>query len=482
MTETTHNLTLNTTETKPEAMLSGTTPVRSGFAALGLSRPIVAELHRTGINEPFSIQALTIADALEGRDLCGRARTGSGKTLAFGLPLVERTTKSDRRAPRSLVLVPTRELASQVVEAIQPFAAIRGLKVLAVYGGVSLQRQAQALNRGIDIVVATPGRLNDLLERRDMTVADVSMVVLDEADQMADMGFMPQVERILQQIDYEHQTLLFSATLDGEVDRLVKRYQHDPVFYEVDSSEEEPIEMHHRFIGVNEEDRIGVAADIAAGPGRTLFFVRTQRGADRLAKRLSQEGVPAGTLHGRMSQPQRERALQAFTRGSIRVLVATNIAARGIHVDGVDIVVHHDLPEDAKTYVHRSGRTARAGASGIVVTMVGWDERRDAETLRRQAGIREAIEPMQPGDPRLADLAAWTPELSEPVVERGGFRQPPQRGRRQQPQGRGQRSTPAEGHQGRSRTFGRKPHSQQTPTDGRRPDRFRGDRRSAARS
>ncbi len=463
--------------------------MRSAFATLGLSRPVVAELNRNGINEPFPIQTLTIPDALAGRDLCGKARTGSGKTLAFGLPLAERAEKSDRRAPRALVLVPTRELASQVVEAIQPFAAIRGLKVLAVYGGVSLQRQAQALNRGIDIVVATPGRLNDLLERRDMTVADVSMVVLDEADQMADMGFMPQVERILQQIDRDHQTLLFSATLDGDVDKLVKRYQHDPVFYETDEDAQEPIEMHHRFIGVNEEDRIGVAADIAAGPGRTLFFVRTQRGADRLAKKLSAEGVPAGMLHGRMSQPQRERALQAFTRGTIRVLVATNIAARGIHVDGVDIVVHHDLPEDAKTYVHRSGRTARAGASGIVVTMVGWDERRDAEVLRRQAGIREAIEPMRPGDPRLADLAAWSPELSEPVIEHGGRnRQPQQRaprsqqGRNQQ-QNRGPRSSAPAGS--RTRSFVRKTGDQDAAesrdSHGQpRQNRYRGQRRSTA--
>jgi superfamily II DNA/RNA helicase len=477
-------LTLNTAQPTPAPTGTGTTSSRPAFAALGLSRPVVAQLARGGITEPFPIQQLTIPDVLAGRDLCGKARTGSGKTLAFGLPMVERAEKSDRRAPRALVLVPTRELAAQVVAAIEPFAAIRGLKILAVYGGVSLQRQAQALNRGIDIVVATPGRLNDLLERRDMTVADVNMVVLDEADQMADMGFMPQVERILQQVEREHQTLLFSATLDGDVDKLVKRYQHDPVFYEVDADDQDPIEMHHRFIGVNEEDRIGVAADIAAGPGRTLFFVRTQRGADRLAKKLSQEGVPAGMLHGRMSQPQRERALQAFTRGTVRVLVATNIAARGIHVDGVDIVVHHDLPEDAKTYVHRSGRTARAGASGIVVTMVGWDERRDAEILRRQAGIRESIEPMKPGDPRLADLAAWTPELSEPVRERGEQMSQSQQGRPQRSLGRGQRSQAPEN--GRSRRFARKPGDEQPSSDhGHRPsgqDRFRGPRRQANRS
>jgi superfamily II DNA/RNA helicase len=444
-------LTLNTTIARPGRGEPIDTS-RPTFAALGLPKPIVDELARLRITEPTPIQSATIPDALAGRDLCGKARTGSGKTLAFGLPLVERTAKSAPRAPQALVLVPTRELASQVVAAIQPFAATRGRRVLAVYGGVSLQRQAQLLARGIDIVVATPGRLNDLLERRDITVADVRFVVIDEADQMADMGFLPQVERILRQVEGQHQTLLFSATLDGDVDRLVKRYQDQPVFHDADDQPDEPVDVKHRFIGVNEEDRTEVAADIAAGRGRTLFFVRTQRGADRLARRLAAEGVPANALHGRMSQPQRERALHAFKSGSVRVLVATNIAARGIHVDGVDIVVHHDLPEDAKTYLHRSGRTARAGASGIVVTLVGRDEVRDANLLRHQAGLRERIEPMQPRDPRLADLAAWTPELEQPAamqVRPAGFAG---EGRRSgQPRGRRPAANP-----GRTRGFERR--------------------------
>jgi superfamily II DNA/RNA helicase len=425
---------------------------RPSFAALGLPKPIVDELARQRITEPTPIQAATIPDALAGLDLCGKARTGSGKTLAFGLPLVERTAKSAPRAPQSLVLVPTRELASQVVAALQPFAAKRDRRVLAVYGGVSLQRQAQMLARGIDIVVATPGRLNDLLERRAVSLAGVRFVVLDEADQMADMGFMPQVERILRQIEGAHQTLLFSATLDGEVDRLVKRYQHEPVFHDADDGGEGPIDVKHRFIGVDEDDRVEVAADIAAGPGRTLFFVRTQRNADRLARRLEAAGVSANALHGRLSQPQRERALHAFKTGSVRVLVATNIAARGIHVDGVDIVVHHDLPEDAKTYLHRSGRTARAGASGIVVTLVGRHEVRDANQLRRQAGIPECIEPMHSRDPRLADLAAWNPALEPVHGERMRIERPSNEyGRRNPPRG----PRPSRNF-GRSRTFDRR--------------------------
>ena len=444
-------LTLNTSIARP---IRGE-PVdtsRPTFAALGLPKPIIDELARQRITEPTPIQAAAIPDALAGRDLCGKARTGSGKTLAFGLPLVERVGKSAPRAPQSLVLVPTRELASQVMAAIQPFAAIRGRRMLAVYGGVSIQRQVQALARGIDVIVATPGRLIDLLERRAISVADVGFVVIDEADQMADMGFMPQVERILRQVEGRHQTLLFSATLDGDVDRLVKRYQDSPVFHDADDGDDEPVDVKHRFIGVREEDRVEVAADIAAGPGRTLFFVRTQRGADRLARRLAAAGVPANALHGRMSQPQRERALHAFKAGAVRVLVATNIAARGIHVDGVDIVVHHDLPEDAKTYVHRSGRTARAGASGIVVTLVGHGEVRDANLLRRQAGIRERIEPMEPRDPRLANLAAWNPAVETAPALRERPEHPADQ-HREAHQTRGRRPS---GNFGRSRAFDRR--------------------------
>jgi len=277
-----------------------------------------------------------------------------------------------------------------------------------------LNRQAMELRAGVDIVIATPGRLNDLIERGSLSVGAVRIAVLDEADQMADLGFLPQVERILDQIDGDRQTLLFSATLDGDVDRLIRRYQNDPIFHEVETPAEELPTMKHRFIAVAEDDKAKIAADIAAGPSRTLLFVRTQRGAERLARKLSNEGVEAGILHGGLSQPRRERALDLFSRGTVPVLVATNIAARGIHVDGVDIVVHHDPPEDTKTYLHRSGRTARAGASGVVVTLVAPEQTRDVNIMRREAGVTEAIVSLQPGDLRLTDLAAWNPPHEEP--------------------------------------------------------------------
>ena len=245
------------------------------FAELGISQQLVAALARTGITEPFPIQALAIPDALAGRDVCGKARTGSGKTLAFGLPLVERTPRAAARRPRSLVLVPTRELASQVATELAPLAAVRGIRIAAVYGGMSLFRQAETLRAGVEIVIATPGRLNDLIQRGDVSVAEISVAVLDEADQMADLGFLPQVERILDQIGHQHQTLLFSATLDGAVDRLVRRYQHDPVFHDVVAADEAMPAMKHRFLAVSDEHKVGVAADISAGPGRTLLFVKT---------------------------------------------------------------------------------------------------------------------------------------------------------------------------------------------------------------
>ncbi|MCK9519343.1 MAG: DEAD/DEAH box helicase [Dehalococcoidia bacterium] len=366
-------------------------------------------LAKAKITTPTPIQSLAIADALAGRDICGKARTGSGKTLAFGLPIMERALRGASRRPASLILVPTRELANQIADALEPLAIANGVSLTTVYGGMSINRQAQILRSGVDLVIATPGRLNDLIERNDVSVADVKVAVLDEADQMADLGFLPQVERILNRIEGERQTLLFSATLDGDIDRLVRRYQREPVFHEVATSEETVPTMTHRFVGVEPEEKVSVAAAIAAGPERTLFFVRTQRGAERLARLLHREGVAAGALHGGLSQPQRERALRAFANGRVPVLVATNIAARGIHVDGVDIVVHHDPPEDTKTYLHRSGRTARAGASGLVVTLVEPEQLRDVNMLRRDAGVREVVVPMRPDDQRLADLAGWEP-------------------------------------------------------------------------
>jgi len=391
------------------------------FADLGIAAPIVDRLTADGITEPFPIQALTIPDALAGRDICGKARTGSGKTLAFGLPIVQSISRGAPKRPRALILVPTRELASQIVRALGPLAHIRKLRTESFFGGVPINRHKRALQYGVDIAVATPGRLNDLLDRRDISLEDIETVVLDEADQMADMGFMPQVRQILERISGTPQTMLFSATLDGDVDKLVKQYQNSPVYHELADEAESSESMTHRFIGVQPDDKIEVTADISAGPERTLIFVRTQRRADRIAKQLTRLGVPASAMHGGLNQGKRERVLKAFSTSRSSVMVATNIAARGIHVDEIGIVLHFDPPEEAKTYLHRSGRTARAGADGIVVTLVLSDQVRDVHDLRRKAGVREAIVPMSPGDERLADLAGWEPPLDErPMTSNGG--------------------------------------------------------------
>lgn len=397
---------------------AGTTPARTStqtgdpaldttFEALGLSPDLVTALSANGITRPFPVQSLTIPDAMAGRDVCGMAQTGSGKTLAFGLPMIERTTTAKRRRPHSLVLVPTRELANQVADELAPLAASRGLWLCAIYGGASMVRQIRALHAGVDIVIATPGRLNDLLERGELTMDDVSFVVLDEADQMADMGFLPQIQRILDQIPEKPQTLLFSATLDGVAGSISRRYQQDPVRLEVVSDTPTVQTLKQRFIGVSYEDKLAVAARILAGAERAVVFSRTTHGADRLADQLDLDDRRALPIHGRCSQNQRERTLARFAAGDARVLVATNVAARGLHVDGVDVVLHFDPPEDGKTYLHRSGRTARAGADGLVVTLVLSDQVRDVVGVQREAGVDYAIVPMRPDDERLDDLGAW---------------------------------------------------------------------------
>ena len=379
------------------------------FDGLGVPADLVAVLHEQGILEPFPIQALTIADARSGRDVLGKAKTGSGKTLAFGLPMLERTTKAEPGRPRSLVLVPTRELAVQVTEVLAPLAEAVGLRLKACYGGAPMERQIKALRRGVDVIVATPGRLIDLGDRGELSVADVEILVLDEADRMADMGFMPQVEWVLRRLEKQHQTLLFSATLDRDVDRLVRLYLTDPVRHEVVSETMTVDEMEHRFLAVHQMDKPKVAASIAKGHERTLFFVRTKRGADRLTLQLQKEGVKAGAIHGDLRQSAREKALNDFSAGKLPALVATDVAARGIHVDGIDVVVHFDPPEDAKAYLHRSGRTARAGEAGVVVTMVLWDQHLEAEKLQKRLGIRQPIVEVFSNNPNLANLAKWNP-------------------------------------------------------------------------
>jgi superfamily II DNA/RNA helicase len=379
------------------------------FKELGLSADLVAALEAAGITHPFPIQALTIPDALAGRDVCGKAKTGSGKTLAFGLPLIERATKAEPGAPTALVLVPTRELAVQVHDNLAPLGAERDVRIAVVYGGQSLERQARRLTDGAEIVVATPGRLIDLLDRKAVSLAAVNVVVLDEADRMADMGFLPQVEWVLRHIGGPHQTLLFSATLDGAVDVLVQRYQRDPVHHEVQSRTITVDEMVHRFLKVHEMDKVKVAAAISRSATRTMMFTRTKRTADRLVTSLRKEGVRAAAIHGDLPQKVRERALADFGDGKLPVLVATDVAARGLHIDDVDIVVHYDPPQDHKTYLHRSGRTARAGEAGLVVTLVLWNEELEVKRMLPRIGVKQPLVEMFSNDPRLSDLAGWDP-------------------------------------------------------------------------
>ncbi len=375
------------------------------FRALGLRAELVDALAAQGIDDPFPIQEATIADALAGRDVCGKARTGSGKTLAFGLPMLQTAVKAEPRHPTALVLVPTRELAKQVVGVLSPLGKTVGMRVAAFYGGTSLDKQVRNLTRRIEVAVATPGRLIDLLERNELDLDAISTLVIDEADRMADMGFLPQVEWILRKVPSDRQTLLFSATLDREVDVLVRRYMRDPVHHEVAADTQTVDDMTHRFLRVHELDRVKVLAAIAEGVSRTMVFVRTKRGADRLVSQLKREGVVAGAIHGDLRQSAREKALEDFQAGSHAVLVATDVAARGIHVDDVDVVVHFDPPEEHKGYVHRSGRTARAGREGIVVTFVLWNQELDVEKLQRRLGLRAPIIEVFSNDPRLTDLA-----------------------------------------------------------------------------
>ncbi len=387
------------------------------FSALGLSADLVTALAEQGITEPFPVQRLTLPDALAGRDVCGKAKTGSGKTLAFGLALVERASAAPPGCPRALVLVPTRELATQVAVELGSLAKVRGRSVLAVYGGTDLDRQCAALQRGVDIVVATPGRLIDLIDRSAVSLAEVGTVVLDEADRMADMGFLPQVEWVLRHVSGSHQTMLFSATLDGDVDHVVRVHMKDPAFHEVESDRVDVDDMEHRFLFVHQMDKVKVAAAVARGSERCLIFVRTKRGADRLALQLTREGVAAQPIHGDLRQSARERALRDFSSGRLHVLVATDVAARGIHVDEIDVVMHYDPPEDHKAYVHRSGRTARAGTTGVAVTLVLWDQERDVRLLQKRLGLDLPLVEVFSNDSRLGDLSGWKdPEADAALV------------------------------------------------------------------
>jgi superfamily II DNA/RNA helicase len=384
------------------------------FGQLGLPDRLVTALERRGMSAPFAIQVRALPDALAGKDVLGRGQTGSGKTLAFGLPLLTRLAGGQRtpHRPRALVLVPTRELAQQVHDALAPLGQALDLKLCTVYGGSSMGRQIDQLRRGIDVVVATPGRLQDLVDQRECDLSQIEITVLDEADHMADLGFLPAVTALLDLTPADGQRLLFSATLDRGVDRLVRTFLKDPAMHAVASSSSPVDAMDHKVFAVTHSAKTDIAAEIAARPARTLFFVRTKHGADRLATQLRTMGVEAAAIHGNLTQGARKKALDDFSTGHARVLVATDVAARGIHVDDVDLVVHFDPPADHKDYLHRSGRTARAGNTGTVVSFVLSDQVRDRQRMRERAGVEANAVAVVPGHPAVREVA----ESGEPVV------------------------------------------------------------------
>ncbi len=434
----------------------------NGFAAMGLPEALVTRLARDGITTPFPIQTATIPDALAGKDVLGRGQTGSGKTLAFGLPTLARLadgSKAAPRRPRALVMVPTRELAMQVSDALEPLVHVLGLRHKLVAGGLSYTTQINALNRGLDLLIATPGRLKDLLERGAVELGDIEVCILDEADHMADMGFMPEVTAILDQMPAGGQRLLFSATLDNGIDQLVDRYLTDPVTHSTDDAKASVTTMEHHVLLIDPMHKKTITAEVANREGRTVVFVRTKLGADRVALQLREQGVFAAALHGGLNQGARNRVLGAFRDGTLPVLVATDVAARGIHVDDVSVVLQVDPPADHKDYLHRSGRTARAGDKGTVVTLALPHQRKGMERMAREAGIDAMPTKAVPGDERLAATGATAPS-GVPVPEdqvrrvlegekRGGRRPGGPRG--------GARSGQRDGFRGGSRGEGGRP-------------------------
>lgn len=450
-----------TTSLDPD--LPQSTPDLVDFAALGLPQPLVRALARQGITAPFDIQRATMPDALAGRDVLGRGQTGSGKTLAFGLPVLARLADGERarpRHPRALVLVPTRELAMQVSDALFPLGRTIGVFLRTAVGGVPYDRQISALRRGVDVLVATPGRLADLIERGVCRLDDVEVTVLDEADQMADMGFLPEVTELLAKTPADAQRLLFSATLDGDVDALVRRFMTDPVTHSTAPPTAAVTTMDHHLLLIPPHDKFSVVASIAAREGRTMVFARTQLGVDRLVQQLAAVGVRAGGLHGGKTQRMRTRTLAEFREGRMNVLVATDVAARGIHVDGVSLVLHVDPPKDPKDYLHRAGRTARAGEAGAVATLALPKQRRGTLAMLEKAGVAPAQTRVRAGDPALAELIgarapSGVPVRDEPEPRRhtsrpDGARRFPDRHRRGEHGRSGERRHPGRPADGRS--------------------------------
>ena len=388
------------------------------FLKLGVSAALVRTLTQNGITEPFPIQSASIPDAISGGDILGRAQTGSGKTLAFGLALLTRL--ADRKAapnkPLALILSPTRELAMQITDVIGDLAPVVGLNAQVVAGGLSYHKQQQALRRGVAIVVATPGRLMDLMERKDVILSDVEITVLDEADQMADMGFLPSVREILNKTKVDGQRMLFSATLDRDVDSLVRKYLKDPATHSVQNETASVMKMSHHVLVHEANHKDEITSQIAARDGRTIFFVRTKRGADKLTEKLLRAGVKVGALHGGKTQAVRTRTLEHFKTGKTLALVATDVAARGIHVDDVSLVVHVDAPADHKDYLHRAGRTARAGEKGTVVSLVTMSQRGELKRITEKAGIRPTTTSVLPGDSELIKITGSRKPSGVPIV------------------------------------------------------------------
>ena len=394
----------------------------STFTQFGLPEPLVQTLAKRGISEPFPVQEATIPDALGGRDVCGQAPTGSGKTLAFGLPLLAKVEKATRQRPRALVLAPTRELAEQIKQELAPLARAVNRYMFAIYGGVGYGPQKGALRKGVDVLVATPGRLEDLIEQRSIDLSDVNIVVVDEADRMADMGFLPAVRRILDQTSPDRQTLLYSATLDGDVAVLIREYQNNPARHETGTIDRETVDSRHHFWLVQHHDRVQHTAALVDEMGKTIVFTRTRHGADRLARQLHTAGIGAVAMHGGRSQNQRNRALKAFSSGRAQALIATDVAARGIHVEAVASVIHFDPAGDHKDYLHRSGRTARAGAAGTVVSLVTGEQRRSVQRMQRDLRLDAPIEA-----PRMEDLHQAGHRIGESASDTSTRRPSPKR-------------------------------------------------------
>jgi len=415
-------------------------PDSTSFASLGVPQNLVSVLAKQGIAEPFPIQHQTLPDSLAGLDIIGRGRTGSGKTLAFVLPLVARLSSdpkgSSPRHPRGLILVPTRELAAQVAETLDPLARALNLSHVIIHGGVSAAPQVKALTRGVDIVIACPGRLEDLMQQRHCKLDQVAITIVDEADHMADLGFLPVVKRVLDKTPKNGQRLLFSATLDNGVDVLVNRYLHSPATHSVDSAESPVPDMEHHVFCVERDNKPAVVQALASGQDRTLLFTRTKHTAKKLAAQLSKNGIPSVDLHGNLSQNVRTKNLEAFASGEVKVMVATDIAARGIHVDDINLVVHVDPPAEHKAFLHRSGRTARAGASGTVVTVMTPDQKSDVDTLTRRAGIKPKHSKVKPGDPVIEELTGPPAKKWMRAVPQAQVQARPQGRSKAQPQGR----------------------------------------------